>query len=88
MRHLLQTMVYWPGIDADIADYVNHCKNCTQHKSKQAVQPMLPRDVPDLAADFFTCNDKEYFLIADTSSKYPFRYQTSSHSSQISRFYY
>ena len=75
--------VYWPGLDADIADYVNHCKTCTQQKAKQAVQPMLPRDMPDfpwqeLAADFFTHNHKEYLLIANTFSKYPFVYQTSS----------
>ena len=87
MRHLSQNTVYWPRIDADITDYVNHCKTCTQHKAKQAVQPMLPRDVPDspwqdLAADFFTYNDKEYFLIADTFSKYPFIYQTSFKSAK------
>ena len=46
---------------------------------------MLHRDVPDslwqdLAADFFTYNHKEYFLITDTFSKYPFIYQTSSKS--------
>ena len=48
---------------------------------------MLPRDVPDslwqdLGADFFTYNDKEYFLIADTFTKYPFIYQTSSKSTK------
>ena len=87
MRHLSQTTVYWPGIDADITEYVNHCKTCTQHKTKQAVQPMLPRDVPDslwqdLATDFFTYNHKKYCLIADTFSKYPFIYQTSSKSAE------
>ena len=83
MRHISQNTVYWPRLDADIANYVNCCKTCTQHKAKQAVQPMLPRDVPDspwqdLAADFFTYKHKEYLLIADTFSKYPFIYQTSS----------
>ena len=87
MRHLSQHAVYWPGLDADIANYVNHCKTCTQHKAKQAVQPMLPRDVPDspwqeLAADFFTHNHKEYLLIVDTFSKYPFIYQTSSKTAE------
>ena len=87
MRHLSQHTVFWPGLDADIADYVNHCKTCTQHKAKQAVQPMLPRDVPDspwqeLAADFFTHNHKEYLLIADTFSKYPFVYQISSKTAE------
>ena len=79
--------VYWPGIEADIAAYVNCCKTCTQHKAKQAVQPMLLRDVPDslwqdLAADFFTYNHIECFLIVDTFSKYPFIYQTSSISAK------
>ena len=81
--HLSQTTIYWPGIDTNIADYVNCCKICTQHKAKQAIQPMLPRDVPDFLwqdqeADFFTYNHKEYFLIIDTFSKHPFVYQTSS----------
>ena len=87
MRHLSQHTIYWPGLDADIADYVNRCKTCTQHKAKQAVQPMLPRDVPDspwleLAADFFTHNHKEYLLIVDTFSKYPFVYQISSKTAE------
>ena len=48
---------------------------------------MLPRDVPDspwqeLAADFFTHNHKEYLLIADTFSIYPFIYQTSSKTAE------
>ena len=85
MRHLSQTTVCWPGIDADITNYVNHCKIYTKHKAKEAVQPVLPRDVPDplwqdLTADFFTYNHKEYSLITDTFSKYPFVYQTSSKS--------
>ena len=46
---------------------------------------MLHRDVPDslwqdLPIDFFTYNHKEYLLIADIFSKYPFIYQTSSKS--------
>ena len=87
IRHLSQSTVYWPGLDADIADYVNHCKTCTQHRAKQAVQPMLPRDVPDspwqdLVADFFTYNHKEYLLIVDVFSKYPFIYQTSSKTAE------
>ena len=83
MRHLAQATIYWPRMNADIADYVNQCKICTQHKAKQAIQPMLPRVIPDtpwqvLASDIFTFNNKEYLIINDTSSKYPFMYQMSS----------
>ena len=77
MQHRVRATVYWPGIDADIVEYVKRCKICTQHKVTQHIQPMLPRDVPeapwqDLAADFFNFKGKEYLLIADTFSKYPF----------------
>ena len=87
MRCLSLTTVYWSGIDADITDYLNCCKTCTQHKAKQAVQPMLPTHVPDslwqdLAANFFTYNHNEYLLIVDTFSKYPFIYQPSSKSAE------
>ena len=77
MQHRARATVYWPGIDVDIVEYVKKCKTCTQHKATQHIQPMLPRDVPeapwqDLAADFFNFKGKEYLLIADTFSKYPF----------------
>ena len=77
MQHRARATVYWPEMDADIVEYVKRCKICTQHKATQHIQPMLPRDVPeapwlDLAADFFNFKGKEYLLIADTFSKYPF----------------
>ena len=77
MQHRARATVYWPGMDSDIVEYVKRCKICTQHKATQHIQPMLPRDIPeapwqDLAADFFNFKGKEYLLIADTFSKYPF----------------
>ena len=47
MTHTARSNVYWPGIDVDIVDYVKHCTICTKHKASQAVQPMLPHDIPD-----------------------------------------
>ena len=46
---------------------------------------MLLRDIPDspwqeLAADYFTHRGKDYLLIADTFSKYPFVYKVHSKS--------
>ena len=42
MTHLARSNVYWPGIDADIADYVKCCTICAKHKALHTVQPMLP----------------------------------------------
>ena len=83
LKPLSHANVYWLGMDANITNYVNWCKICTQHEAKQAVQPMLPRDVPDspwqdLVAAFFTYNNKEYLLMTNIFSKHPSMYQTSS----------
>ena len=67
--HIARANVYWPGIDANITDYVRRCTICPKHEASQTVQPMLPHDIPDrpwqeLAADFFTHKGKDYLLIA------------------------
>ena len=59
MTHLARAHVYWPGIDANILDYVRHCTIYTKYNVTQVVQPMLPWDIPDIpwqevAADYFT----------------------------------
>ena len=33
MTHLARAHIYWPGIDADITDYVKHCTICARHKA-------------------------------------------------------
>ena len=83
MTYIARVNVYWPGIDADISDYVKRCTICTKYKASQATQPMLLGDIPDrpwqeLAADYFTHKGKDYLLIADTFSKYPFIYKVHS----------
>ena len=86
MTHLARSTVYWQGIDADIADYVRCCTTCVKYKALQTVQPMLPCNIPDgpwqeIAANYFTHCNKNYLLIADTFSKYPFLYAVHSKTS-------
>ena len=80
ITYITRTNVYWPGIDADISDYVKRCTICTKYKVSQATQLMLPHNIPDspwqeLAADYFMHTSRDYLLIADTFSKYPFIYK-------------
>ena len=93
MQHRARATLYWPGMDADIVEYVKRWKTCTQHKVTQHIQPMLPRDVPeapwqDLATDFFNFKGKEYLLVTDTLSKYPFalRMTTKTTETVIQKF--
>ena len=89
--HRMQThvreKVYWPGIDADIADYICQCTICTKHKACPPAQPMLPRDVPDgswqeITVDYLTHKGGECLLICNLFSKYCFLYKVSTKSAQ------
>ena len=80
MQAQAREAVYWLGIDADIADYVNQCTICTKHKASPPAQPMLPRDIPDgllqdITAYYMTHNGQEYLIICSAFSKYPFAYK-------------
>ena len=87
MQHLAQDIIYWQDMDVDITEYVKNCKICTKPKAMQAIQPMIPKDIPegpwqDLAADFFHHNNSDYLLIAHTFCKYHFLYKVSSKAAE------
>ena len=42
MQLKARATIYWPGIDADIIEYVKRCNICIQHKAVQPIQPLLP----------------------------------------------
>ena len=74
MQAQVTEAVYWPGIGADIANYVCKCTICTMHKASPSAQPMLPRDVPDgpwqeITADYLTHKGREYMLVCNLFSK-------------------
>ena len=79
--------MYGSSIDADITNYVCWCTICTKHKATPPAQPMLPRDIPngpwqEITADCHTHKGREYLLVCDLFSKYPFLYKVSTKSSQ------
>ena len=87
MQAQARESVYWPDIDADVADYGRRCTICTNHKASLPVQPMLPKDIPDgpwqdIVVDYMTHKGQEYLIICNAFSKYPFMYKVSSKSAQ------
>lgn len=68
-------LFYWPGMTADIKDFVARCEICRSHDRQQAKEPMLLRELPTrpwqiIAADLFTHAQKQYLVIADYYSDY------------------
>ena len=76
--------LYWPGLDADIADYTRRCQECI-HWSQPPKEPLQAHDVPQepwerIAMDYFYMNGRLYILICDYCSKFPFLFQVKTTS--------
>ena len=76
--------LYWPGLDADVTDYVRRCQECIK-KAHPPKEPLQAHDVPQqswerIAMDHFHFNGKLYLLVCDYFSKFPFVFQTKSTS--------
>ena len=73
-------------MDTDIASYVCQCTICTKHKASPPAQPMIPRDIPNglwqITAYHLTHKGKEYLLVYNLFSKYPFLFKVSPKSAQ------
>ena len=73
---------YWPGLDADITDYIQRCQECIK-KAHPPKEPLQAHDVPSkpwecIAMDHFYCQNRLYLLVCDYFNKFPFVFQAKS----------
>ena len=76
--------LYWPGLDADIADYTRRCQECIR-RSQPPKEPLQAHEVPQepwerITMDYFYMNGRLYILICDYFSKFPFMFQVKTTS--------
>ena len=80
---LARTCVYWPGMEADVTDYIKRCLTCIDN-SNLPVETLNPHEVPPgpwvkVGMDFFQDDSCQKHLInADYFSKFPFIYPVRS----------
>ena len=63
-------VLYWPGINSQIADKVSRCTTCLEHRNQNTKEPMIPSRIPSkpwalVATDLFTWDKCEYLIIVD-----------------------
>ena len=74
--------VYWPGMEADVTDYIKRCLMCID-SSNLPVETLHPHEVPPgpwvkVEMDFFQDNfGKKHLIIADYF-KFPYVYPVAS----------
>ena len=76
--------LYWPGLDANIADYTRRYQECICW-SQPPKEPLQAHDVPQeswerIAMDYFYMNGRLYILICHYFSKFPFLFQAKTMS--------
>ena len=89
---LARTCMYWPGMEADVMDYIKWCMTCIDN-AKMPVETLHPHEVPagpwiKVGMDFFQDDSGQKFLIiADYFSKFLFIFPiTSTHHQKMLRY--
>ena len=73
-----KSSLYWPNMDRDIEQYVQHCDQCQRYQALQPIEELIPvaNELPNIAwhtlgTDLFMLNGEHFIIIADYMSKYP-----------------
>ncbi|XP_033100322.1 uncharacterized protein K02A2.6-like [Anneissia japonica] len=84
--------MFWPGMNAQIADTVSSCEICLTHRNRNAKEPMIGHDIPTrpwqkVGMDLFELYAKDYLLIVDDYSGYfEINQLTSTKSNSVIKF--
>ena len=70
-----QETIYWPGMNAEITDFIQKCGTCMAYQSNQPKEPLICHEVPSrpwkkIGTDIFTVDDKSYLCTVDYYSGY------------------
>ena len=68
-------IIYWPGMNKDLEDYISKCETCNTYQSSQQKEPLICHDVPHrpwekVGCDIFTLNEADYLCTVDYYSDY------------------
>ena len=63
-------MVYWPGMNNDIEDFISTCSVCKTCQTYQQKEPMISHEIPSrpwekVGYDLFHFEDKQYLVCVD-----------------------
>jgi len=67
--------LYWPGMSADIKQFIAACEICRTYEVTQQKEPLMPQDLPSrpwekVATDLFKWNKGDYLVTVDYFSNF------------------
>ena len=68
-------ILFWPGMTADLHNYVSACEICARRAPSNPKEPLLPHDIPirpwqKVGTDIFSWNNTSYLVTVDYYSRY------------------
>ena len=69
-------ILYWPGIDRDIENYVHGCRYCQDHLPSKGKKPLISKPLPErpfqqIAADIGSHAGRQYLIVVDCKTDWP-----------------
>ena len=68
-------LIFWPGMSAEIRQYVQACATCATYADRQPAEPFIITEIPKrpwqrVAADIFSCGGSVYLVTVDQHSNF------------------
>ena len=68
-------VLYWPGMNAEIKEWISTCESCNTFGKTQKKETMMPHKTPErkwqrIGADLFTLENKDYLVTCDYFSNF------------------
>ena len=79
-------VVFWPGLDQDISNFIGSCKSCQRHLPSQQKELLVSEATPTrvfeaVSADYFAWAGRTYLVYVDRLSGWPFIFHCSGETS-------
>ena len=67
---MARNVIHWPGLNAEIRDFIGQCSTCNELGQKQCKKPMMTHEISKhswsrVGMDLFSCLGKEYLVTVD-----------------------
>ena len=74
-KRLARDVIFWPGMQAQIADTVSRCAICNTYRRQNRKEPMIGHDLPErpwqkVATDIFELDGEHYLVVVDYYSNF------------------
>lgn len=67
--------MFWPGMSAEVEEFIQQCKVCRTYETKQQKEPLMSQEPTNcpwerVGADNFTLSGKDYLVLVDYFSNF------------------